>query len=386
MPLTVRNKSKTVLGFIAFSHHCCLIKPTNMSVLFSSLTIKSIQFKNRIAVSPMCEYSSEDGFANDWHLVHLGGRAVGGAALVMTEACAVSPEGRISPADLGIWKDEHIAELRRITTFIKQQDAVCGIQLAHAGRKASHAAPWEGNHFIKPADGGWQTVAPSAVAFKAEDDVPLALSLAGIQKVIDDFRLAARRAKDAGFQVIEIHAAHGYLIHEFLSPLSNQREDQYGGLLENRCRLLLEIVEAIQLEWPQDLPLFVRISASDWAEGGWTADDSVHLSALLKNVGVDLIDCSSGGLVQHQQIPLGARYQVAFADRIRKETGMLTGAVGLITTAAQADAIISGGQADLVLLAREFLRDPYFPLHAAHQLGVDVHWPVQYDRAKLLRK
>lgn len=354
-----------------------------MSVLFSSLTIKSIQFINRIAVSPMCEYSSQDGFANDWHLVHLGSRAVGGAALVMTEACAVSPEGRISPADLGIWKDEHLNELQRITAFIKQQRSVCGIQLAHAGRKASHATPWDGNHFVKPVDGGWQTVAPSAVAFKAEDSIPLAMSHSDIQKVIADFRSAAQRSKDAGFQVIEVHAAHGYLIHEFLSPLSNLRKDEYGGSLENRCRLLLEVVAAVQLEWPQDMPLFVRISASDWAEGGWTGDDSVYLSALLKDAGVDLIDCSSGGLVQYQQIPLSAGYQVAFAERIRKETGILTGAVGLITTAAQANAIITDGQADLILMAREFLRNSYFPLHAAQQLGVDVKWPVQYDRAKL---
>ena len=353
-----------------------------MSILFSPLPLRSIQLKNRLVVSPMCQYSSEDGFANDWHLVHLGSRAVGGAGLIITEAAAVSPEGRITPDDLGIWKDEHITELRRITQFIRQNGAVAGIQLAHAGRKASHRRPWEGGTGIFPTESrGWQTVAPSAVPFGPASPEPLALTAEGIDKVLTDFELATKRALTAGFQVIEIHAAHGYLLHQFLSPLSNQRTDAYGGSFDNRIRLLLEVVERVQAVWPTDLPLFVRISATDWTDGGWTIDDSVALSAILKDKGVDVIDCSTGGNV-NAKIPLKPGYQVTFAERIRQETGIKTAAVGLITSAEQAEAILTNGQADLILMAREFLRDPYFSLHAAHNLGVDVSWPVQYERAK----
>lgn len=354
-----------------------------MSALFSPLTIKSVTFKNRITVSPMCQYSSADGFANDWHLVHLGSRAVGGAALIMQEATAVSPEGRISPGDMGIYKDEHIAKLQTITAFIHTQGAVAGIQLAHAGRKASHNIPWKGDRQI-PSDAqeGWQTVAPSAIPFAPGTESPEALDRAGIQKVIYDYKAAAVRAVQAGYKVVEIHAAHGYLIHEFLSPLSNQRTDAYGGSFENRIRLLLEIVEAVKTVWPDTLPLFVRISATDWAEGGWDGDASVQLAAVLKNHGVDLIDCSTGGLVPGVKIPVGPGYQVPFAEKIRKETGILTSAVGMITSAQQAEEILQNGQADLIFLARQALRDPYFSLHAAKELGVDVEWPVQYTRAK----
>ena len=354
-----------------------------MSALFSPLTIKSVTFKNRITVSPMCQYSSADGFANDWHLVHLGSRAVGGAALIMQEATAVSPEGRISPGDMGIYKDEHIAKLQTITAFIHTQGAVAGIQLAHAGRKASHNIPWKGDRQI-PSDAqeGWKTVAPSAIPFAPGTESPEALDRAGIQKVIYDYKAAAVRAVQAGYKVVEIHAAHGYLIHEFLSPLSNQRTDAYGGSFENRIRLLLEIVEAVKTVWPDTLPLFVRISATDWAEGGWDGDASVQLAAVLKNRGVDLIDCSTGGVVPGVKIPVGPGYQVPFAEKIRKETGILTSAVGMITSAQQAEEILQNGQADLIFLARQALRDPYFPLYAAKELGVDVEWPVQYTGAK----
>jgi 2,4-dienoyl-CoA reductase-like NADH-dependent reductase (Old Yellow Enzyme family) len=352
-----------------------------MAHLFSSLKIKDIQFKNRIMVSPMCQYSSEDGFADNWHLVHLGSRAVGGAALVLTEAIAVSPEGRISYGDLGIYKDEHITKLKVITDFIHQQGALAGTQLAHAGRKASHELPWKGNAQI-PSDqpNGWKAVAPSALAFSDKEQAPYELDKAGIEKVKADFKAAAARTLAAGFDVIEIHAAHGYLIHEFYSPLSNKRTDKYGGSFENRIRLLLEVVESIQQVWPASKPLFVRISSTDWTEGGWTADDSIALAKILKDKGVDLVDCSSGGNVL-APIPLKPGYQVEFAEALRK-TGILTGAVGLITEPKQADDIIQNEQADMVILAREFLRDPYFPLRAAHELGVDVQWPVQYDRAK----
>jgi len=354
-----------------------------MPHLFSPVKIKNIEFKNRLMVSPMCEYSSEDGFANDWHLVHLGSRAVGGAALVITEATAVSPEGRITAADLGIYKDEHIAKLKQITDFIHQHDAVAGIQLAHAGRKASHLVPWDGGRQIPSTQpGGWITVAPSALPFTENEEPPAALDKAGIEKVKTDFKAAALRAVKAGFKVVEIHAAHGYLVHEFLSPLSNHRTDEYGGSFENRIRFLLEIVETVKEVWPEENPLFVRISATDWTEGGWSADDSVALAKVLTGKGIDLIDCSSGGNAASAKIPLKPGYQVEFAERIKKETGMLTGAVGLITEAEQADNIIRQGQADLVIMAREFLRDPYFPLRAAHQLDHDVKWPVQYSRAK----
>jgi 2,4-dienoyl-CoA reductase-like NADH-dependent reductase (Old Yellow Enzyme family) len=354
-----------------------------MSRLFSSYTCKSITLKNRLVVSPMCQYSSEDGFATDWHLVHLGSRAVGGAAVVIAEATAVSPEGRISADDLGIWKDEHMDKLKQIASFIKAQHAVAGIQLAHAGRKASTRSPWKGGKQApRGEEGSWQTVAPSAIPFNEGESIPAALDEKGIQKVILDFRSAAQRAMKAGFNLIELHAAHGYLIHQFLSPLSNKRTDVYGGSFENRIRLLLEIIESVQTLWPEALPLWVRISATDWAEGGWNIDESVKLSGILKEKGIDLIDVSSGGLVPHVQIPVAPAYQTPFASRIRKETGMATGTVGLITDAQQAESILQNEDADLIVMAREFLRDPYFPMHAAAQLGDDIEWPVQYRRAK----
>ena len=350
--------------------------------LFSSIQIKSLHFKNRIAISPMCQYSSEDGFANDWHLVHLGSRASGGAALIIQEATSVSPEGRISPSDLGLWKDEHIEKMQAINQFILSQNAIPGIQLAHAGRKASVSEPWNGNKKLDETNGGWDTVAPSSLGYHSNETPPIALNKIGIQKVISDFKLATKRALKAGFQVVEIHAAHGYLLHQFLSPLSNLRTDEYGGSFENRIRLTIEVLEAVQSEWPTDLPLFVRISANDWAEGGWNIEESRQLSQLLKEKGVDLIDVSSGGLVAHQKITLGPGYQVPFASSIKKETGILTGAVGLITEASQAEEIVAEGKADLVLFARESLRDPNLGLNFAKELGVDVEWPKQYQRAK----
>ncbi len=353
-----------------------------MPNLFSPLKIKNIELRNRIAVSPMCEYSSEDGFANDWHLVHLGSRAVGGAGLIITEATAVSPEGRISPGDLGIYKDEHIEKLKQITDFIHAHGAVAGVQLAHAGRKASHQRPWEGGAQIhSTAPGGWKSVAPSAVPFTDAEEAPLALDKAGVEKVKADFKAAAARALKAGFKVIELHGAHGYLIHEFLSPISNKRTDEYGGSFENRIRFLLEVIAAVKEVWPGENLLFVRISATDWTEGGWTSDDSVALAEILKDKGIDLIDCSSGGNVATAKIPVGPGYQVQLSEAVRT-TGILTGAVGLITEPLQADSIIQNGHADVVFLAREMLRDPYFPLRAAHELGHEVKWPVQYERAK----
>ncbi len=353
-----------------------------MSVLFQPLDIRSIHFKNRIVVSPMCEYSSTDGFANDWHLVHLGTRAIGGSALVFTEAAAVSAEGRITLNDLGIWNDEQIHFLQRITGFLISQQAVPGIQLAHAGRKASHHVPWQGGNSLTPEEGAWQTLAPSAIAFKDGEPLPKEMDATDIQQCILDFTSAAERAIRAGFKVIEIHAAHGYLINEFLSPLSNHRTDDYGGSFENRSRLLVEIAKAIRTVIGEDLPLFVRISASDWVPEGFTETDAVQLSAVLKSIGVDLVDCSSGGNSPHQKIPLEPLYQVVFAEKIKKETGILTGAVGLITTAAEAEQILTGEKADLIFFGRQLLRDPYFPLHAAKDLGIDVSWPVQYVRAK----
>jgi len=355
-----------------------------MSVqLFSSIQIKSLKFKNRIVISPMCQYSATDGFATDWHLVHLGSRASGGAALIIQEATAVSPEGRISPGDLGLWKDEQIEKLQSINEFIVSQNAIPGIQLAHAGRKASASEPWNGNKKLDESNGGWDAVAPSAVGYHSNEKPPIALDKIGIEKVISDFKLATKRALKAGFKVVEIHAAHGYLLHEFLSPLSNFRTDEYGGSFENRIRLLLEVLEAMQPEWPKNLPLFVRISATDWAEGGWNIEESVQLSKILKEKGVDLIDVSSGGLVSYQQIPLEPNYQVSFAERIKNETGILTGAVGLITDADQSEAIVATGKSDLVLFARESLRNPYLALDFAKELGVDVTWPKQYERAKI---
>jgi len=355
-----------------------------MPQLFTPFKLRDIEFKNRIAVSPMCQYSSIDGYANDWHLVHLGSHAVGGAALVMTEATAVSPEGRISPDDLGIWKDDHIAMLKRIADFIQQQGSIAGMQLAHAGRKASISPPWMGDKLVPEIEGGWQPVAPSDLAFSEDYAQPLALSIEGIKKVINDFKQATQRALTAGFCVVEIHAAHGYLIHQFLSPVSNKRSDEYGGSFNNRIRLLLEIVEAVRTEWPKKYPLFVRISATDWldTQESWRLEDSVELASILKTRNVDLIDCSSGGIAPGIKIPAKPNYQVPFSDAVRNRSDIATGAVGIIVKAQQAEDIIANGQADMVLMAREMLRDPYFPIHAAAELGYDIKWPVQYERAK----
>lgn len=353
-----------------------------MANLFSPLSIRDVILKNRLVVSPMCQYSSEDGFAHDWHLVHLGSRAVGGAGLIITEATAVAPQGRISPADLGIWKDEHIPGLKRITDFIHAQDSVAGIQLAHAGRKSSQQVSWKGGENLSPDKGGWETLAPSAIAFKEGDLVPTELSKEGIGRIVYEFRLAASRALRAGFKVIELHAAHGYLIHEFLSPKSNLRPDEYGGSFENRIRFLLEIVDQVRKEWPLSLPLFVRVSATEWVEDGWTEVDSVKLSEVLKTMNVDVIDCSTGGNIPNVKIPVKPMYQLSFAETIKQQTGILTGAVGLITTSKEAEMIISENKADLVFMARELLRDPNFPLRAAYELKQEITWPVQYERAR----
>ena len=353
-----------------------------MSKLFDSLKIRSITLPNRIAVSPMCQYSCDNGMASDWHLVHLGSRAIGGAGLAFCEATAVEARGRISPEDLGIWSDGHIDPLARCTRFVRAQGSVAGIQLAHAGRKASTYRPWSGAGMIPVSLGGWSdVVAPSAVAFVPEYPMPVALTEDGIAGVVRAFGDAARRAVDAGFDVVEIHAAHGYLLHEFLSPLSNFRTDGYGGSFVNRTRIVREVVEEVRRHWPERSPLFVRISATDWTEGGWDVEQSVDLARMLQPLGVDLFDCSSGGNVPKAKIPLGPGYQVQFAERVRRDAGIPTGAVGMITEAAQADAIIGSGQADLVLLAREMLRDPYWPLHAAQALGQVASWPEQYLRA-----
>ena len=353
-----------------------------MPTLFDPLALRGVTLPNRIAVSPMCEYSCVGGMPNDWHLVHLGSRAVGGSGLVITEAAAVVPEGRISPEDLGIWSDRHAAAFEPITRFIVAQGAVPGIQLAHAGRKASTYRPWSPRQgMVAEVDGGWRTVAPSAVAYADNYPLPTALDEAGIAGVVDEFGAATARAVEAGFRLIEIHGAHGYLLQQFLSPHSNRRTDQYGGVFANRIRLLLEVVDRVRSTMPDRLPLLVRISSTDWAEGAWTIEDSVELARILAGHGVDLVDCSSGGNVSGVRIPIGPGYQVPFAERIRRETGMPTGAVGLITEPAQADQIIRTGQADLVLLAREILRDPYWPLHAAQALGASAAWPAQYLRA-----
>lgn len=357
-----------------------------MSILFSPFDLKNVRLKNRIVVSPMCQYSAKDGFANDWHLVHLGSRAVGGAALIIQEATSVSPEGRISPDDLGIWSDDHIEFLKRITAFIKENGSIAGVQLAHAGRKASFDTPWNGSKQLTPADGGWKTVAPSPIPHQEGNIPPEALDAGGMEKIRADFRSAAKRCIEAGYEVLELHAAHGYLLHQFLSPLSNQRTDQYGGSFDNRVRFVLEIVAATQEVWPAENPLFVRISATDWAEGGWSPEESVKLSAILKDMGVDLIDVSSGGNISYQEIPLSPGYQVPFAESIKKETAAVTGAVGLITNAKQAEEILQEGKADLIIMARELLRDPYFPLHAAYELDEELQWPEQYDRAKPRKK
>jgi 2,4-dienoyl-CoA reductase-like NADH-dependent reductase (Old Yellow Enzyme family) len=354
-----------------------------MASLFESLSLRSVQFPNRVFVSPMCQYSSKDGFANDWHLVHLGTRAVARAGLVFTEATAVTPEGRITSADLGIWQDAHINFLSRIVQFISSQGSIAGMQVAHAGRKASTEVPWKGGAPISPAQGGWSPIsAPSPIPFAPTYQTPQQLSIAEIQRTIDAFKQAAQRALAAGFQILEIHAAHGYLLHEFLSPLSNQRTDQYGGSFENRIRIVCEVAIAIREAWPDTLPLAIRISCTDWVEGGWDLDQSVELARKLKPLGVDFVDCSSGGLVANAVIPVGPGYQTQFAERIRRDAGIPTGSVGMITSPQQADTIIRTGQADAVLLAREFLRHPYWPLHAARALHHKIAWPPQYERAR----
>ncbi len=350
--------------------------------LFTPLRLRGLTMKNRIAVSPMCQYSCEDGFASEWHLVHLGSRAIGGAALVMVEATAVEARGRISPADMGIWKDEHMAALRPIAAFLEKHGAIPAIQLAHAGRKASTPVPWVGGSAIPPdAPNGWVPVAPSAIPFREGDSVPEALTVEGIHEIVKAFERGAKRALDARFQVAEIHGAHGYLIHEFLSPLSNHRQDEYGGSFENRIRFALEVAQTIRSTWPTEWPVFMRLSCTDYAEGGWDLDQSVELSKRLREVGIDLIDCSSGGAVPGVRIPVGPGYQVPFAARIRREAGIATGAVGLITEPDQAEAIIREGEADVVLLARAMLRDPYWAVHASRALGVPATPPVQYGRA-----
>jgi len=353
------------------------------AMMFQPLLIRDVRLRNRIGMSPMCQYSSVDGYANDWHFVHLGSRAVGGAALVMTEAAAVLPEGRISPQDLGIWSDHHIPMLGRIFHFVEELGAVPAVQLAYAGRKASTAAPWFGGRPLAEPEGGWRPIfAPSAVPFSDASPMPQRLDAAGIARIVAGFAEAARRALTAGAKIVELHSAHGYLLHEFLSPLSNFRDDCYGGPFENRTRMLREVVQAVRQVWPSGYPLFVRISACDWVEGGWTLDDSVALAAQLKPLGVDLIDCSSGGAVPSAPTFAGAGYQVPFAERIRRDARVLTAAVGMITAPAQADQIIRTGQADMVFLARELLRDPYWALRAADELKQDGPWPKQYGRAK----
>ena len=354
-----------------------------MPQLFQPLTLRGLTLPNRIAVSPMCQYSAEEGLANDWHLVHLGSRAVGGAGLVIIEATAVAANGRISPQDLGIWNDEQIEPLRRITRFIEAQGSVASIQLAHAGRKASSWQPWLGKRGSVPvAAGGWIPVGPSPIAFGPEYAVPLALDEAAIAEVVDSFVQAAQRSLAAGFKIAEVHAAHGYLLHQFLSPLSNQRQDAYGGSFDNRIRLLLDVTAAVRAVWPDELPLFVRLSATDWVEDGWNPEETVELARRLKALGVDLIDVSSGGTAANADIPVGPGYQTHFAEQVRRQAGIATGTVGMITEAVQAEHILRTGQADLILLARELLRDPYWPLHAAEDLrDGSVPWPAQYVRA-----
>jgi len=354
-----------------------------MSNLFQPITFRGVTLKNRIVVSPMCQYSSVDGMADDWHLVHLGSRAVGGAGLIFVEATAVTAEGRITPGDMGIWDDRHIEPLARIASFIHRMGGVAGIQLAHAGRKASCLVPWQGGGRLKtPEEGGWEVVAPSAIPFREDDPLPRALDLAGIQEIVAAFTAAARRAMRAGFRVIEIHSAHGYLLHSFLSPLSNKRTDAYGGSLESRMRMLLQVAKALRETIPEEMPLFTRISSTDWVEGGWDVDQSIALARALKPAGVDLLDCSSGGLVPGAVVPVAPGYQVRFAAAIREQSGIPTGAVGLITEPDQAESIIKSGQADLVFLAREMLREPYWALKAGRALGQEQRWPVQYERAK----
>jgi 2,4-dienoyl-CoA reductase-like NADH-dependent reductase (Old Yellow Enzyme family) len=352
-----------------------------MSLLFSPLKLRSVTLPNRVVVSPMCQYSAQDGFANDWHLVHLGSRAIGGAGTVVVEATAVEARGRISPADLGIWSDQHIEPLARIARFLKQHGSVPAIQLAHAGRKASTSEPWNGGKPLLDGEDSWQPVAPSPIPFDQGFTVPAELTVQEIQQITSAFVEAARRSREAGFEIVELHGAHGYLLNEFLSPLSNQRADEYGDSFENRTRFPLEVIRAVRSVWPECFPLFLRISSTDWAPGGWTIEDSIRFAKLVQPLGVDLIDCSSGGLVPRVQIPVGAGYQVEFADKIHREAGILTGAVGMITDPKQAEAVLEAGSAALIIMAREFLREPYWPIKAARTLGVDPVIPVQYRRA-----
>src|SRR5512140_566535 len=349
--------------------------------LFTPLRLRDVEFRNRVFVSPMCQYSSEGGLPNDWHLVHLGSRAVGGAALVLAEVTAVTPEGRISPSDLGIWSDAHAEAFRPITRFLKMQGAAAGIQIGHAGRKASTSVPWEGGGAINADRGGWTPVAPSPEPFGSNLPAPRELTPEEIERLVGQFGDAARRALEAGFDVLEIHAAHGYLLHEFLSPLTNLRTDQYGGSFVNRLAFPLAVVARVREIWPASQPLFVRISATDWVEGGWSVEHSVALARRLKALGVDLVDCSSAGAVPHAKIPVGPGYQAPLAAAVRKEAGIATGAVGMVTSPEQAEQIIATGQADAVLLAREMLRNPYWPLMAARKLGASIEWPKQYLRA-----
>jgi len=357
-----------------------------MAHLFEPLRLRGVELPHRIVVSPMCQYSclGNDGLATDWHLVHLGARAVGRAAAIIAEATAVTADGRISPVDLGIWSDAHVEPLRRVFSFVEQQGSIPGIQLAHAGRKASTSEPWKGSRPISLQEGGWTPImAPSPLPFDDSYQVPHALSVPEIVSVVEAFVAAARRAEAAGARLIELHAAHGYLLHSFLSPLTNHRTDHYGGSLANRMRIVCEVVTAVRHVWPEKYPLWVRISATDWVVGGWTVEDSVVLAKTLQPLGVDLFDCSSGGNLPGVKIPVGAGYQTAFAEQIRREAGVLTAAVGVITDPAQADHIVRSGQADVVVLARQFLRDPYWPLIAARALGQEIKWPIQYDRAKV---
>jgi 2,4-dienoyl-CoA reductase-like NADH-dependent reductase (Old Yellow Enzyme family) len=353
-----------------------------MSHLFSTLKLRAVEFRNRIFVSPMCQYSAENGMPGDWHFVHLGSRAVGGAALVMVEATAVSPEGRISPFDTGMWSDAHIDRFRRITAFVRAQGAVPGIQLAHAGRKASTDAPWRGGRPLDERQGGWPVLAPTPMPFASGYPAPREMSHADIAMVVDEFGEAARRSVEAGFDVVEVHSAHGYLLHQFLSPLSNHRMDEYGASFANRTRFPLAVVERVRTVWPAGKPVFVRVSATDWAPGGWDVFDSIQLARALKTIGVDLVDCSSGGLVPDAKVPAAPGYQTPFAASIRREAEIATAAVGLITDPTQAEQIIATEQADAIFLARELLRNPYWPLRAAHKLKAEVRWPVQYERAK----
>jgi 2,4-dienoyl-CoA reductase-like NADH-dependent reductase (Old Yellow Enzyme family) len=350
--------------------------------LLSPLSIRGITLRNRIAMSPMCQYSSDEGLANDWHLVHLGSRAVGGAGLVMVEATAVTRDGRITPKDMGIWGEQHVEPLARIARFVHSQGAIAGIQLAHAGRKASCEPPWLGGARLKTSEsGGWTVVGPSAIPFNEGDPPPIELDQSGIDGIISAFEDAVRRALGAGFKLIEVHAAHGYLLHEFLSPLSNQRTDHYGGSLENRLRLLLHVCQRVRALVPAVLPVFVRISATDWVDGGWDIEQSATLARRLKDLGIDLVDVSSGGMTPKARIPVGKGYQVPFARRIRCDAKIMTGAVGLITEPAHANEIITGGDADLVFVARELLREPYWALKAQTQLGEEPSWPIPYGYA-----